>query len=471
MSDPSPHTNVLQYEVAAAAPALREPWGWIELFAAIQLLWGVLLFIPGAQPYRVIVRALPYVTSLAALLFVLRRRMDVPLAASAKWLLATFALLVLNLLHAETRVAAGIAQVVFQIGIAAPMFWMAGMIGSRGRLARLLSVIFIASFFSAAIGVLQVYFPDSLLPPEFSALARNLNPAIVDALSYVGPDGRMIVRPPGLSDLPGGAALAGLTTVFFAVGYVSHAGNSPWVRAASAGAAAVGMTALYLTQVRSLTVVAALGVLVYALVRLRQGRVLQVGWLVLGGAAIVAMSFMWASAIGGKTIETRFSALLGTGLFTTFQENRGLFLNYTFSDLLFRFPFGAGLGRWGMMNVYFPDPSMWHAPANSRRDPADRVAARWRLSDVDLLRRRARQRGGPRLPLRSRRRRSGIVVPRGRRPDVPGLGDRAVPDRPGLQHTTRRPLLDRDRRTVRRQRNVTGDESDDSHAAEGQWTT
>ena len=122
------------------------------------------------------------------------------------------------------------------------------------------------------------------------------------------------------------------------------------------------MTALYLTQVRSLTVVAALGVLVYALVRLRQGRVMQVGWLVLGGTAIVAMSFMWASAIGGKTIETRFSGLLGTGLFITFQENRGLFLNYTFSDLLFRFPFGAGLGRWGMMHVYFPDPSMWHAP-------------------------------------------------------------------------------------------------------------
>jgi hypothetical protein len=362
MSGASPDSNVLPYEAAGAAPPLREPWGWIELFAAIQLLWGVLLFIPGAQPYRVIVRALPYVTSLAALLFVLRRRMDVPIPASGKWLLAAFALLAMNLLHAETRVAAGIAQVIFQIGVAAPMFWMPGMTGSRRRLARLLSVIFVASFFSAAIGVLQVYYPDSLLPPEFSALARSLNPAIVDALSYVGPDGRLIIRPPGLSDLPGGAALAGLTTVLFAVGYVSHAGNSRLVRIASAGAAAVGMTALYLTQVRSLTVVAALGVLVYALVRLRQGRVLQVGWLVLGGTAIVAMSFMWASAIGGKTIETRFSALLGTGLFTTFQENRGLFLNYTFSDLLFRFPFGAGLGRWGMMNVYFPDPSMWHAP-------------------------------------------------------------------------------------------------------------
>src|SRR6188768_3749017 len=221
MSGASSHSNVLPYE-AAAIPPQREPWGWIEIFAAIQLLWGVLLFFPGAQPYRVIVRALPYVTSLAALLFVLRRRMDVPIPASGKWLLAAFALLALNLLHAETRVAAGIAQVIFQICVAAPMFWMPGMIGSRRRLSRLLSVIFVASFFSAAIGVLQVYYPDSLLPPEFSALARSLNPAIVDALSYVGPDGRSIIRPSGLSDLPGGAAVAGLTTVVLGISYISH---------------------------------------------------------------------------------------------------------------------------------------------------------------------------------------------------------------------------------------------------------
>ena len=183
MSDPSPHTNVLQYEVAAAAPSLREPWGWIELFAAIQLLWGVLLFIPGAQPYRVTVRALPYVTSLAALPL----RAAPPHGCAAPGERASGCsrrsrCLLLNLLHAETRVAAGIAQVVFQIGVAAPMFWMAGMVAAAARLARLLSVIFVASFFSAAVGVLQVYFPDCFLPPEFSALARSLNPAIVDAL-------------------------------------------------------------------------------------------------------------------------------------------------------------------------------------------------------------------------------------------------------------------------------------------------
>ena len=77
------------------------------------------------------------------------------------------------------------------------MFWVPRMVRSPERLARLLWILFAASFVSAALGVLQVYCPDWFLPPEFSALARSLNPAFVDALSYVGPDGRRIVRPPG----------------------------------------------------------------------------------------------------------------------------------------------------------------------------------------------------------------------------------------------------------------------------------
>jgi hypothetical protein len=45
-----------------------------------------------------------------------------------------------------------------------------------------------------------------------------------------------------------------------------------------------------------------------------------------------------------------------------FQEQRGLFIQFTLSELLYQFPFGAGLGRWGMMQVYFGDTTMWQAP-------------------------------------------------------------------------------------------------------------
>ena len=46
----------------------------------------------------------------------------------------------------------------------------------------------------------------------------------------------------------------------------------------------------------------------------------------------------------------------------TFREQRGAFLTYTVSELLYEFPFGAGLGRWGMMHVYFGDATLWQAP-------------------------------------------------------------------------------------------------------------
>ena len=258
--------------------------------------------------------------------------------------------------------SAGLAQIAFQISIAAPMFWVSRMVRSPERLARLLWIIFAGSFVSGAVGVLQVYYPDWFMPPEFSALARSLNPAFIDGLSYIGPEGQRIIRPPGLSDLPGGAAVAGLTTVLLAVASVSHAHNSRLVRILSVGAAVVGMTALYLTHVRSLTLMAALSLFLFAAIRLHQGRILQSGSIALGGVALMAASFMWAVAIGGTATEDRFSSLIDKGLFTTFQQDRGIFLSYTFRELLFRFPLGAGLGRWGMMNVYFDDPAMWQTP-------------------------------------------------------------------------------------------------------------
>ena len=39
-----------------------------------------------------------------------------------------------------------------------------------------------------------------------------------------------------------------------------------------------------------------------------------------------------------------------------------MFIRYTLSELLYQFPLGAGLGRWGMMHVYFGDPTLWQAP-------------------------------------------------------------------------------------------------------------
>jgi len=76
----------------------------------------------------------------------------------------------------------------------------------------------------------------------------------------------------------------------------------------------------------------------------------------------VAGAFIWAVAVGGDVLMARFSGLVSNGVITTFREQRGAFLTYTVSELLYEFPFGAGLGRWGMMQVYFGDAGLWQAP-------------------------------------------------------------------------------------------------------------
>jgi hypothetical protein len=339
----------------------REPWGWSEVFIGLLLLWSVVLFIPGAQSYRAVVRAIPYVVSGAALAYYFREGTGERLPDSTKWLVAAFVLMLLNLLHETAQPMAGAAQIVFQICISAPAFWMARSIRSETQITRFVWIIFGASALGSVVGVLQVYFPAQFMPPEFSVLARSLNPDIIDSLTYVGADGREIIRPPGLSDLPGGAAVSGMMTMILGLALAMGRDQTWKVRAVCVTAAVIGMTALYLTQVRSLTLVAAASVGLFALMRIRQGRTVEGGVTLTVGVALVAGSYLWALAVGGDAVADRFSGLANEGVLRVFDSQRGSFIRYTLSELLYDFPLGAGLGRWGMMYVYFGDPTLWQA--------------------------------------------------------------------------------------------------------------
>ena len=347
----------------ASISATDERWlGFAEAFIALQLLWGLVLFIPGAQAFRMAVRAIPYLVSGGAIIYYFRHATGQKLPASTNWLVFSALLLLLNLLHESAHLLAGLAQVVFQACIAAPVFWMARSVRREAHIRRLIWIVFVSSALGSVLGILQVYFPERFLPPEFSVLARSLNPDMIHALTYIGADGREIVRPPGLSDMPGGAAVAGMMTMVLGLSLGLGRGERWIVRAACFAAAVAGMTALYLTHVRSLTLVAAASVGVFAFMRLRQGRTME-GGLTLGvGLALVAGSYVWALAVGGDAVSDRFSGLANDGVLRVFQDQRGTFIRYTLSELLYQFPLGAGLGRWGMMHVYFGDPTLWQAP-------------------------------------------------------------------------------------------------------------
>jgi len=343
--------------------AVDDRWGWPELFIALQLLWGLALFIPGAQAYRTIIRAAPYVMSGAALVYYFRGGREQSLPASTTWLIVSFGLLLLNLLHETAHWVAGSAQIVFQICISAPVFWMAKAVRTNRHMHRVLWVFFIASAVGAIVGVLQVYFPKQFLPPEFSVFAQSLNPNLVQSLTYVGANGREIVRPPGLSDLPGGAAVSGMMAMILGLSLGLGRSLKWYTRVACFAAAVVGMTALYFTHVRSLTLVAAGAVALFAMLRMRQGRTVEGTITLAAGVALVVGAYVWATAVGGDAVSDRFSSLADEGVFRMFQEQRGLVIRDTLSELLYQFPIGAGLGRWGMMQIYFGDSTMWQAPA------------------------------------------------------------------------------------------------------------
>src|SRR5687767_12243171 len=151
-------------------------WGWIEVFVIVQSLSTALLFLPNAQSYRIYIRALPYFLSfyLAIRYYTSYHKNRAPRPPGGELLILALALLVVSLLHPMTHFPAGIAQCLFQITIAAPIFWVGAVVTDLARLNRLLWIIFIANATSAFVGLMQVYYPAVFMPPEFSALALKM---------------------------------------------------------------------------------------------------------------------------------------------------------------------------------------------------------------------------------------------------------------------------------------------------------
>jgi len=323
-------------------------------FLCVQFLWGALLFIPGAQAIRPITRALPYVASVGLLVFFFPRRVKGHRPHGATWIVAVLVLLVMNLLHPSSQLTSGVAQCVFQVMITAPLFWSHKVIRSPRQLERLLVLVFVLNLLSAGLGVLQVYLPDRFMPPQFNSLGIQLNSMYVDSLTYEGRDGRMIVRPPGLTDQPGGAAVAGGLTALLGLGLLMRR-QSAAMRLFLLSAISVGLAAVYLTQVRVVLLMVVGTAAVMTAVAIRQRRTGAAVWIGGSGAALVVVAFLWASSVGGQSVDERFLSIRDQGALATYQENRGGFLSLTLGEMLDEYPLGAGAGRWGMMNTYFAD--------------------------------------------------------------------------------------------------------------------
>jgi hypothetical protein len=357
-------TSVGGLRAAAASVTNRTaaPWGFAEWFIISQTALPALLYLPGTQAMRLPLRFAAFAISLAALAWWQLQPEDEPHQHPAHpWVIGTLVLLTVMLFHPTTAsLIGGLAHMMVYVAVIAPFFWVPGLVRTPEHLARILAILLICSGINSAVGVLQVYDPDRWMPTELSRVitqgAIGLGP-----VTYVGPEGRVIIRPPGLFDTPGAVAGPGMYAAL--LGVVFGLSALPlWQRVGAFAASGAGLAAIYLSQVRVSFVVLLVMAAVYALVLLRQGRVAKATSFGTMAGGLLIGSFLLAIALGGDSILARFTTLFAEDPMAVYYRSRGVQLDHTLTEMLFEFPFGAGLGRWGMAAGYFGTsslPGLW----------------------------------------------------------------------------------------------------------------
>jgi hypothetical protein len=337
-------------------PTRMPRWGWVEWVIFLQIALPALMFVPGLAKVRIVTRVAAFAIPLLAWGAVAASGRRSPAAgtfAPAAWLAGASVWLVLSILHPFTNsLASGAAQAALCISILSPALWAPQAMGSPRQVSRLMAILLVCNGASALVGVGQFYRPDRFNPPVIA----QVGPHGVETLMYETADGRKILRPCGLTDTPGGACAAGMLACIAGLGFAM----SPialWRRLASLGLAAVGMAAIYFSQVRStlLLTAAAILALLGLLVARRDFR--KVFLLTVAGGAVIIGTFVWVARKEGAAVLGRFETLLEGDFTNTYYRNRGFFVEDVYKVYMWRYPLGAGMGRWGQMYAYFGDRS------------------------------------------------------------------------------------------------------------------
>ena len=336
-------------------------WGFAEFFVVSQTALPALLYLPGTQSFRLGIRFSAFAISLAAFAWYFLRPVRGTAHPAIKGVIAVMFLMGVMLGHPLTpSTVGGLAHIAVYFAVLAPVFWAPALVRSPERFARLMGLLLICSGVNSVVGVLQVYDPQTWMPAELSRVitegAVGLGP-----VTYIGVNGQTVIRPPGLFDTPGSVAGPGMFAAL--LGAVFGLSAIPaWQRLGAFILAAAGVAAIYLSQVRVSLVILVMMIAAYAAVLFWQRRAAKAT--VFGGlaAGMIVISFLVAVTLGGESVVARVMSLFADDPVSVYYRARGAQLDYTLSEMLYEFPFGAGLGRWGMAAGYFGQsnlPSLW----------------------------------------------------------------------------------------------------------------
>jgi hypothetical protein len=244
---------------------------------------------------------------------------------------------------------AAFASFCMHIAIIGPIFWVARLRCGEAELTRLLVLMWILSTASASVGVLQAWFPGRFQPMISEFARANLGALMIDTATGV-----RIPRPMGLTDTPGGAASSGLYASLLGLG-IAIMRPFRFARSAAALTGIIGMTCLYLCQIRSLVIMLIVCLAVMLALFATAGRVTRFTFTILAASVIIIAGIAAALALGGPTTLDRLESLLATDPRVAYQVSRGGYLESAFERALPQYPLGAGLGRWGQVSSYFSD--------------------------------------------------------------------------------------------------------------------
>ena len=333
-------------------------WGWLEWFVISQTFLPALLFVPGASAIRPIIRIGAYLVAPAAWMMI-GYKGGVPGAPSSStfparpWLLAVIGWLVLSVFHPNSNsLIAASAQAALYIAVLSPAFWAPRALAEPRQLGRVMAVLFLCNALSAGVGVAQALRPGTFDPPEPPAMKNQFGGADV---MYETADGRRIMRPCGLTDTPGSAAPAGGVAALLGLCFALRPGGI-LKRLAAAGLAFIGVAVIYYTQVRSPLVMLVICVVVLSGLFLVQGRYGQATQLVVGSVVAIGGALLWVARSVGTQVFERFGLLFADDPGSVYRKARGGYVEQALTRVLWDYPFGYGLGWWGMINGTFGDP-------------------------------------------------------------------------------------------------------------------
>ena len=335
----------------------------VEGFVLFEFACQVGLMVASIGGMRVLVRCGAFGVSLLLLLiFTPGKRLH----PSVKPAIVVMAIVLFALLNPHTNtLLSGTMQTLLYAAILAPLLWVSNLPLERPGIRRILLIMLAFQALSSLIGVLQVYYPGRFRG-NLSSVIATAKGHYIKGLYYKNAAGGLVLRPSGLTDIPGGVGLAGQYATLFGL-YFFLTDRDRSIRWISIGAALIGVAAVYLSGVKSAMICLGISLAAFTGLFFWQGvsargqrvaawasrqRISPVRALVLVGVIAVGGYYL-AIRVGGQGVTNATGALTQSAPGQVFYQERGRFLEYTLNVLLPQYPLGAGLGRWGMMSYYF----------------------------------------------------------------------------------------------------------------------